>query len=163
MCKYVNMRALVCVYVYISSAARFVSILFSYSFVVSLSLSIVSKCFILSYKWWFYTYIYIYIVYRQTRVVLYCIWISCINYASMHISMPGMIDDFSGFPGFPDFQARKAGISRFHHFLSEISGDPKAPNPNYSNILAVLVWCAYGTVLLFCRVYQEYHTTHSRW
>ena len=69
MCKYVNMRALVCVYVYISSAARFVSILFSYSFVVSLSLlfQIDLYCLINDDS------IHIYIVYRQTRVVLYCI------------------------------------------------------------------------------------------
>ena len=67
MCKYVNMRALVCVYVYISPAARFVSILFSYSFVVSLSLSLL-----------FQIDLYCLInddsihIYRQTRVVLYC-------------------------------------------------------------------------------------------
>ena len=73
MCKYVNMRALVCVYVYISSATRFVSILFSYSFVVSLSLSLLFQidlyCLINDDS----IHIYIYIVYRQTRVVLYCI------------------------------------------------------------------------------------------
>ena len=69
MCKYVNMRALVCVYVYISSAARFVSILFSYSFVVSLSLSL---------SLLFQNVLYCLInddsihIYRQTRVVLYC-------------------------------------------------------------------------------------------
>ena len=65
MCKYVNMRALVCVYVYISSAARFVSILFSYSFVVSLSLLFQIDLYCLINDDSIH-------IYRQTRVVLYC-------------------------------------------------------------------------------------------
>ena len=140
MCKYVNMRALVCVYVYISSAARFVSILFSYSFVVSLSLSLLFQnvlyCLINDDSIHIYIYIYCISTDESSLIVFELVALImpvCILPGTVLRPMPGMIDDFQDF----QISSRDFQISSYLEIPKLES--QKAPNPNYSNILAVLV------------------------